>query len=49
MIPRAARWLNNLTVVRVITRRQRELVKPLDLQVEDQEMVSLDSRMKLTL
>ncbi|KAJ6526032.1 hypothetical protein B0H19DRAFT_1338928 [Mycena capillaripes] len=49
MIPRAFGWFTNLAIIRPIARpKKREIVQPLDLRVESQEMVSLGSRVKLT-
>ncbi|KAJ6562138.1 hypothetical protein B0H19DRAFT_1068815 [Mycena capillaripes] len=47
MIPRAARWFRNLAVIRLFTRRPRELVEPVSWQIESQEFGSFGSRDKL--
>ncbi|KAJ7255068.1 hypothetical protein B0H12DRAFT_1071005 [Mycena haematopus] len=42
MFPRAIRWLSNLTIIRLITGRQKKLVHiPLTLQAENSDMVSV--------
>ncbi|KAJ7126669.1 hypothetical protein C8R44DRAFT_779216 [Mycena epipterygia] len=49
MVPKASRWFNNLSVIRLITRRPREFVRPVYSQVESQEMGSFSSRDKLVM
>ncbi|KAF7368488.1 hypothetical protein MVEN_00172000 [Mycena venus] len=49
MSPRAWPWFKDLTVIRLITRRPREFVRPAYSHVESREMGSFSSRDKLVL
>ncbi|KAJ6566765.1 hypothetical protein B0H19DRAFT_1138558 [Mycena capillaripes] len=48
MIPRASGWFQNLTVVRLITRRPRNSIPRVNLQEENQETLALNSWHKLS-